>query len=78
MQTTPTLTRRQKPAGPNHNLWNNNGTWWFHGTEHRPDGTAQRIRLSLRTRDEELARYRRDQILCRFGQANLNPQASHV
>ena len=63
MIATPTLTRRQKPAGPNHNLWNNNGTWWFHGTFHLADGTAQRARLSLGTRDIEVARRKRDRLI---------------
>lgn len=61
--TAPTLSRRQKTTGANHHLWNNNGTWWFHGTVHLPDGTAERIRRSLRTRDEAKARQRRDAIL---------------
>lgn len=61
--TAPTLSRRQKTTGPNHHLWDNHGTWWFHGTVHLPNGTAQRIRVSLRTRDEAKARQRRDTIL---------------
>ena len=59
-----TLSRRQKTPGQNHHLWNNNGHyWWFHGTLHLPDGTARRIRLSLRTRDLTMARSLRDKIL---------------
>jgi len=65
---TPTLSCRQKTAGPDHHLWNNHGSWWFHGTEHRTDGTATRIRLSLRTRDVTKARRIRDRIL-----TNHNP-----
>lgn len=61
--TTPTLSRRQKTAGHDHHLWNNHGTWWFHATEHRTDGTAMRIRLNLRTRDVTKARRIRDRIL---------------
>ena len=61
--TAPTLSRRQKTTGPNHHLWDNHGTWWFHGTVHLPNGTAQRIRVSLRTRDGAKARQRRDAIL---------------
>lgn len=49
-------------ANPNHHLWNNRGTWWCHFTIHRPDYTAQRIRVSLRTRDLETARARRDEL----------------
>lgn len=59
----PVLSRRQKIAGINHHLWNNHGIWWFHGTVHLPNGTAERVRLSLRTRHIENARSRRDQIL---------------
>jgi hypothetical protein len=47
----------------NHHLWNNHGTWWFHGTLHLPDGTAERIRVSLHTRDISAARGHRDTIL---------------
>ena len=24
---------------PDHNIWNNNGTWWLHATVHHPDYT---------------------------------------
>jgi hypothetical protein len=59
------------PAGPRlsirvdgdnrlHHLWNNNGTWWLHYTEHLPDFTKRRVRRSLRTHDLELAIQRRD------------------
>jgi hypothetical protein len=60
--TTPTLSRRQKTAGANHHLWNNHGTWWFHGTVHLPDGTAERVRVNLKTDDLPVARRRRDSI----------------
>ena len=60
--TTPTLSRRQKTAGANHHLWNNHGTWWFHGTVHLPDGTAERVRMNLKTDDLPVARRRRDSI----------------
>jgi hypothetical protein len=59
----PTLSNRQKTAGQNHHLWNNHGSWWFHGTEHRPDGTARRTRSNLKTRDVSEARRKRDRIL---------------
>lgn len=45
---------------PNHHLWNNNGTWWLHYTLHLADYTKRRVRESLRTRDLEEARRRRD------------------
>lgn len=53
-------------VNPDHHLWNNRGTWWCHFTLHRPDYTAERIRVSLRTRDREEARLRRDELLQRF------------
>ncbi|MFM7181518.1 MAG: hypothetical protein ACKO2G_08655 [Verrucomicrobiales bacterium] len=62
---TTTLSQRQKSAGADHHLWNNNGTWWFHATAHLADNTARRIRLSLRTTDLAEARRRRDNILSR-------------
>lgn len=48
---------------PNNHLWNNNGTWWVHYTEHLPDWTKRRVRRSLGTRDVTEARRRRDAIL---------------
>ena len=46
-----------------HHLWNNNGTWWLHYTEHLTDFTKRRVRRSLRTHDLELAIRRRDEAL---------------
>jgi hypothetical protein len=60
---SPVISRRQKAAGPDHHLWNNHGTWWFHGTFHLPDGTAERVRVNLKTADLTSARLRRDHIL---------------
>lgn len=60
---TATISRRQKIAGPNHHLCNNHGHWWFHATFHLVNGTAQRVRFSLKTCDLETARARRDKIL---------------
>ncbi len=48
---------------PDHNIWNNNGTWWLHATVHHPDYTKERVRVSLGTKDREEARLRRDFIL---------------
>ena len=45
---------------PNHNIWNNNGTYWCHYTVHNEDYTKQRVRVSLRTNDVEIARALRD------------------
>lgn len=57
------LAVRIDDSNPNHHLWNNRGTWWCHFTLHKPDYTAERIRVSLRTRDLTVARDRRDQLL---------------
>jgi hypothetical protein len=48
---------------PDHNIWNNNGTWWLHATVHHPDYTKERVRVSLGTKHREEARQRRDFIL---------------
>lgn len=50
-------------SNPDHHLWNNRGTWWCHFTLHRADYTAERIRVSLKTRDVGEARCRRDELL---------------
>jgi hypothetical protein len=47
----------------NHHLWNNNGTWWLHYTEHLPDYTKRRVRVSLRTHNVRAARAMRDVLL---------------
>jgi len=52
-----------KPAKPNHHLWNNNGTYWCHYTVHEADYTKRRVRISLHTKDQEEARARRDALL---------------
>lgn len=57
---------RSGKANPDHHLWNNRGTWWCHFTLHRPDYTAERIRVSLKTRDLAVARCRRDELLGAF------------
>ena len=57
------LAVRIDDSNPNHHLWNNRGTWWCHFTLHKPDYTAERVRVSLRTRDLGEARDRRDQLL---------------
>jgi len=48
---------------PLHHLWNNNGTWWCHYTEHLPDYTKRRVRRSLFTKGIGIARVLRDSIL---------------
>jgi hypothetical protein len=54
---------RVNSQNPNHHLWNNNGTWFVHYTEHFPDFTKRRIRVSLQTKCVEEARRRRDELL---------------
>ena len=48
---------------PDHNIWNNNGTWWCHYTIHDSSKTARRVRVSLETKDVDEARQRRDAII---------------
>ncbi len=50
-------------TNPNHHLWNNNGTWWLHYTEHLPDYTKRRVRISLHTNNIRAARAIRDVLL---------------
>lgn len=57
------LRGRRAGDNPDHHLWNNRGTWWCHFTLHRADYTAERFRVSLRTRDLVEARSRRDELL---------------
>ena len=52
-----------KPAKPDHHLWNNNGTFWCHYTVHESDHTKRRVRVSLHTKDQSEARARRDALL---------------
>ena len=48
---------------PDHHLWNNNGTFWCHYTEHLSDYTKRRVRKSLHTKDLGIARVLRDSLL---------------
>lgn len=58
-----TLAVRVNSENPDHHLWNNRGTWWCHFTLHRSDYTAERVRVSLKTRSRDEARSRRDELL---------------
>jgi len=51
---------KNKNLNPNHNIWNNNGTYWCHYTVHNDDYTKQRVRVSLGTNDVQIARALRD------------------
>ena len=57
------LAVRVDSSNPDHHLWNNRGTWWCHFTLHKADYTAERVRVSLKTRDQGEARARRDELL---------------
>jgi hypothetical protein len=59
---TSQLSLRFPGDNPNHHLWNNNGTWWCHFTEHRPDFTKCRVRVNLHTTDLRAARVLRDSL----------------
>jgi len=61
--------RGLRSADRNHNIWNNNGTWWAHFTIHKADYTKERVRVSLGTSDELKARMRRDHLLGRPAEA---------
>jgi hypothetical protein len=50
-------------SNPDHNIWNNNGTYWCHYTIHDTPKTKQRIRVPLDTKDIEEARRRRDELM---------------
>ncbi len=60
------LCPRRPTQNPNHNLWNNNGTWWLHYTWYPTELTKERRRHSLKTRDLVVARNRRDTFLAQF------------
>ena len=62
MKRKTVLAVRVNEDNPNHLLWNNRGIWWCHLTVHKPDATAERLRFSLKTREVEKARERRDRI----------------
>jgi hypothetical protein len=51
---------KNKHPNPNHNIWNNNGTWWAHYTVHNENYTKERVRVSLGTNDVQIARALRD------------------
>jgi hypothetical protein len=48
---------------PDHHIWNNNGTYWCHYTVHEEDYTKKRVRVSLGTKDVEIARALRDFVM---------------
>ena len=60
------LSLRVNETNENHHLWNNRGVWWCHLTIHQADATAKRLRFSLKTREIEKARERRDRIFSKL------------
>ena len=50
-------------TNPDHNIWNNNGTFWCHYTVHNDNRTKERVRVSLGTKDVAIARALRDFIM---------------
>ena len=60
------LSVRVNRKNANHHLWNNNGKWWCHLTLHHPDYTSERRRLSLNTRNLDVARQRRDRLFANW------------
>jgi hypothetical protein len=72
-QNSPMNTKiaiRVRDENPDHHLWNNNGTWWCHYTEHLPDYTKRRVRRSLCTADRAIARFLRDSVLFESGRGH--------
>jgi|688.fasta_scaffold174633_2 hypothetical protein len=51
-----------KHYGPDHHMWENNGTWWAHYSVTRVRGRSKRMRVSLCTKSRKVARQRRDQL----------------
>ena len=64
---TGTLAVRTAEENPDHHLWNNNGTWWCHYTEHLPDYTKRRVRRNLHTAERAVARLLRDSVIHEIG-----------
>ena len=52
-----------KHYGPDHHIWNNNGSWWAHFSISRLRGRSKRVRVSLHTKSRKVARERRDQLM---------------
>lgn len=53
---------------PDHHVWDNNGTWWLHYVVYPTPATAERRRVSLKTKLLDEARSRRDQIFAWFAE----------
>ena len=55
--------RSGKKHGPDHHIWDNNGTWWAHFSVTRQRGPSKRVRVSLHTNNRKEAQARRDQLM---------------
>lgn len=51
---------------PDHHVWDNNGTFWLNYVVYPTRATAERRRVSLKTKLPQEARSRRDQIFAWF------------
>lgn len=69
------LSLRVNEANTNHHLWNNRGVWWCHLTIHQTDATVQRMRFSLKTKDLDKARERRDRIFRKISEESTHAAA---
>jgi hypothetical protein len=56
---------------PDHHIWNNNGTFWMKWAPFDPVVKHPRMAVSLKTKDIEEARRRRDELM-----ANWNRKAT--
>ena len=65
--TYPRIAVRVNHENPDHHLWDNNGTWFVHYTVHPDALTSERVRRSLRTKDLDVARRRRDSLFTSLG-----------
>lgn len=50
----------------NHHIYCNNGTYWIYYHAHYSDRTGERVRHSLKTKDVDEARRRRDSLFAQF------------
>ena len=68
MKKNTTIVMKINDDNENHHLWNNRGMWWCHVTVHKSDSTSERMRFSLKTKDVEKARERRDRIFLKIAE----------
>ena len=66
-QTPSQPLRSGETSNPNHHIWCNNGTYFVHLTVVWKERKKVRLRKSLRTKDMDEARRRRDRFIARLG-----------